>query len=126
MFLLFDSKVVESHITKKKLHLNYLRETLSPCRLFSAESAARRCSEKTVFLKISQDSQENTCTGVSFYIKLQAFSQVFSCEFCEIFKNTFFHKTPPVWLLLAVFNKGLYVHTTWNASVRVIYFLPSE
>ena len=126
MFLLFDSKVVESHITKKKFHLNYLRETLSPCRLFSAESAARRCSEKTVFLKISQNSQENSCTGVSFYIKLQAFSQVLSCEFCEIFKNIFFHKTPPVWLLLAVFNKGLYVHTTWNASVRVIYFLPSE
>ena len=21
---------------------------------------------------------------------------MFSCEFCEIFKNTFFHKTPPV------------------------------
>ena len=23
-------------------------------------------------------------------------AQVFSCEFCEIFKNTFFYRTPPV------------------------------
>ena len=33
--------------------------------------------------KISQNSQENNC------------AQVFSCEFCEIFKNIFFHRTPP-------------------------------
>ena len=41
-----------------------------------------------------------TCAGVSFLIKLQAFDlikiatavQVFSCEFCEIVKNTFFRK----------------------------------
>ena len=38
-----------------------------------------------------------------FLIKLQAFrpeketpTQVFSCEYCEIFKNTFFYRTPPV------------------------------
>ena len=42
--------------------------------------------------------QENTCDRVSFLIKLQAglqlikrdMAQVFSCEFYEIFKNTFF------------------------------------
>ena len=33
-----------------------------------------------LFLEISQNSQENTCTRVSFLIKLKA----------EIFKNTFF------------------------------------
>ena len=41
-----------------------------------------------------QNSQENTCARVSFLIKLQAkketLAQVFSCEFCNIFKNTFF------------------------------------
>ena len=47
-----------------------------------------------------QNSQENTCARVSFLIKLQAtvcnfikketLVQVFSCEFCEIPKNTFF------------------------------------
>ena len=46
-----------------------------------------------MFLEISQNSQENTCAKVSFLIKLQkkeALAQVFSCEFCDISKNTFF------------------------------------
>ena len=49
--------------------------------------------------KNSQNSQENTCARVSCLIKLQAsgnflkketLAQVFSCEFCDISKNTFF------------------------------------
>ena len=36
------------------------------------EAVVRRCSLKKVFLKISQNSQENTCARVSFLIKLQA------------------------------------------------------
>ena len=64
-----------------------------------------------MFLEISQNLQENTCARVSFLIKLQALffnkvvglrpkacnfikkeilAHVFSCEFCEISKNTFF------------------------------------
>ena len=35
------------------------------------------------------------------FIKKEALKQVFSCEFCEIFKNNFFHGKPPVWLLPA-------------------------
>ena len=46
-----------------------------------------RCSVKSVFLIILQNSQENTCVGVSF---------VFSCEFCKIFKSTLFYSTPSV------------------------------
>ena len=52
-----------------------------------------------MFLEISQNSQENTCARTSLLIKLQveacnlikkeALAQVFSCEFCEISKNTF-------------------------------------
>ena len=59
-----------------------------------------------MFLEISENLQENTCASVSFLIKLQASAcnyikkeaqaQVFFCEFCEIFKNTFFCRTPPV------------------------------
>ena len=30
------------------------------------------------------------------FIKKEALAQVFSYEFCEIFKNTFFYRTPPV------------------------------
>ena len=59
---------------------------------------------KKVFLEISQNSQENTCARVSFLMKLQAeafikketLAQVFSCEFCEISKNTFSYRTPLV------------------------------
>ena len=55
-----------------------------------------------MFLEIPENLQENTCATVSFLIKLQAeagasnfinietLARVFSCEFCEIFKNTFF------------------------------------
>ena len=34
-------------------------------------SSHRRCSVKKVFLKISQNSQENTCVRVSFWLNLQ-------------------------------------------------------
>ena len=36
------------------------------------EAAAQRCSLKKLLLEISQNSQENICTRVSFLIKLQA------------------------------------------------------
>ena len=32
----------------------------------------------------------------SLFINKETLAQVFSCEFCQIFKNTFFHRTPPV------------------------------
>ena len=66
------------------------------------EEVIQRCFVKKVFLEISQISQENTCTRVSFLIKLPAFikkenlAQVFSCEFCKVFKNTSLHRTPLV------------------------------
>ena len=71
-----------------------------------SEEVAQRCSVKKVFLGISQNSQENTCPRVSFLIKFQTstcnftkketLAQVLSCEFCEISKNTFSQRTPPV------------------------------
>ena len=42
------------------------------------EAVVQRCSVKNMFIEISQNSQENTC------------------EFCEIFKNNFSYRTPPV------------------------------
>ena len=35
-----------------------------------SEAVARRCSVKKVFVKVSQVSQENTCAGVSFSIRV--------------------------------------------------------
>ena len=44
----------------------------STIKIPAVEAVARRCSVKNVFLKNSQNSQENTCVGVSFLIKLKA------------------------------------------------------
>ena len=45
-------------------------------------SSRPKRSLKKMLWEISQNSQENICAGISFL--------VFSCEFCEICKNTFF------------------------------------
>ena len=76
---------------------------------------------KKVLLEISQKSQENTYARVTFlkslfyrpeacnFIKKQTLEQVFSCEFCEISKNTFFHGTPLV--AASVLHPGVYLWT---------------
>ena len=77
--------------------------------LFSlvSEAGTRWCSVRKLFLEISQNSQESTCVGVSFlmksyrpeackFVKKETPTQVLSFEFCEVFKNTFFCKTPLV------------------------------
>ena len=63
------------------------------------EAFARMCSVKKVVLKISKNSQKNTCVRVSFFnkvatlLKKETLAQVFFCEFWEIFKNTFYRAT---------------------------------
>ena len=47
-----------------------------------------------LFVKISQYPQENTCVGVAFWTLWKRDWQVFFCEYCEIFKNTYFKKHP--------------------------------
>ena len=63
-----------------------------------SEAVTLSYSVKKVFLKVSQNSQKNTCARVSFLMELQtsgnlikneAFAQVFSYEIWEIFMNTF-------------------------------------
>ena len=55
------------------------------------EAATRGVLWKTVFLKILQNSQENTCARVSHLINLQAWAlqAVFLWILQNIFKNTF-------------------------------------
>ena len=46
-----------------------------------------------LFRKVQQSSvQPQACN----FIKKETVAQVFSCEFCEISKSTFFYRTPPV------------------------------
>ena len=53
---------------KKLLQLYFARISMS----FQFRSSHQRCSIKTVFLKILQNSQEITCARVSFLKRLQA------------------------------------------------------
>ena len=63
------------------------------------------CSVKKVFLKNSQNSQENTCD----FIKKETLAQ---CEFCEFFKNVFY-RTPPVAATVAImFLYSQYLQST--------------
>ena len=64
-----------------------------------------RSSCPEVFLEISQNLEENNSARISFLTELQALAcnfieketltQAFSCEFSEISKTTFSHRTPP-------------------------------
>ena len=54
-----------------------------PKRVYCPESVVRMCSVKKVFLKMSQNSQENSCTRVSFLIKL------LKPEACNFLKKNF-------------------------------------
>ena len=72
------------------------------------EAVVQRCSLKKVFLNISQNSPANACANVSLFmkawglqqacnfIKKNTLAQLFSWEFCEISKNTFFRGTTQV------------------------------
>ena len=81
---------------------------------------------KKVFLEISQNSQEKTCARFSFltklltsacnFIKKETLAQVFACEFCEISKNTFSYRTPPV---AASVNGETIIVDIWKKKVQV-------
>ena len=89
---------------------------------YNQKESLRGVCKKSV-LKISQNLQENTCVRVSFLIKLQAeacnfieketLAQVFSCEFWEIFKNTFFIEHLS-WLLLNNVRWGNCPNSYWS------------
>ena len=58
---------------------------------------------KKGILEIPQNSQDlyqnlffNKGPKACNFVKKGTLAHVFSCEFCEIFKNTFFHRTPLV------------------------------
>ena len=99
------------------------------------EAVTRRCSVKKVFLEISQNSEENTSVRASFLIKLLAeacnfikketVAHVFSCEFCEIPKNTFLQNSSGRLRLDVVAEKMVFCHFCLSfVSVVVAVLLP--
>ena len=94
------------HESWRKRTSKLLNEELQMCKCLCKQifhvgwekqrNSHQRCSVKKVFLKISQNSQENTCARVlnkGNFIKKET---QFFCEFCEISKNTFF--TERLWM----------------------------
>ena len=66
---------------KSKTILKELYRGLEQSRKNGEVRSSRRCSVKTVFLEISQNSQENTCARVSFLITP-------GDSFCEVKQQT--------------------------------------
>ena len=73
------------------------------------EAVVQRCSVKKVFLRNSQNSQENTCARLSLLIKLQAnfikketLAQVFPVNFVKLLRTLFFIEH--LWWLLLNFD----------------------
>ena len=60
----------EKYKTLQKLQI-IRRVIIILFQIVQTEAVIWRCSVKKVFLKTSQNSQENTCIGVFFLIKLQ-------------------------------------------------------
>ena len=52
-----------------------------------------------------------------FLLKKETLAQVFSCEFCEIFKNNFLYRTPPVAASV------LTIHEKTNCKQKKIAFM---
>ena len=89
-FILVICRIIFVSFFKKTSQYIFHYFSLYSCR----EAATKGVLCKKVFSEISQNSQENTCARVSFlinfFIRKETLAQVFSCEFCEISKNTFF------------------------------------
>ena len=76
--LLFDPEyfLMAEPSLKKSLNNNFWRN--QNIKHPFVEAVVQTCFVKKVFLKVSQNSQEKTCTRVSFLVKLQASA----CYFC--------------------------------------------
>ena len=110
----------------KKFNVYYARNSLPFCiddqtkvAFYYVGAATGGALYEKVFLKISQNSQENIYVRVSIFIKftkIETLARVFSCEVCEISKNTFF--TEHVWA-----TASNYVNISAWCSVRVSFWI---
>ena len=119
-----------------------LRETLPPRRLFSAENAAWRCSVKKCVLKNFAKFTGNHPCGSLFLNKVADFSyfldqntvkkgtlnketlaNVFSCQFCRIFKNTFFSLNTSSGFWLSLIQICMYTQLEMPRSGWYVFYI---
>ena len=80
--------------------------------------------EKVVLRNFAKFTRKHLCQGLFFdkvsgacnFIKKEALAQVFSCEFCEISRNTFFYRTP---LVVAPETRPL--RAEWYKVLKIIH-----
>ena len=72
-------------------HLIHLTKDDEGAFLSPLEAFDQRCSVKKCFLEISGE-----VAGACKFMKKETLAQVLSCEFCEISRNIFSHRTPSV------------------------------
>ena len=87
--------------------------------VLNAEAVAHRCFVKIVVLQISENSQEKTLIES---LKEETLAQVFSCEFWEICKNTFFIENLR-WLLLSIRLWTTEIAFTITIQMTIQHFL---
>ena len=80
-------------------------QNLDPNKIHGPEAVTRRCSVKKVFLKISQNSQENTCARV-FFEKKRLWHWCFPVNFVKFLRTPFLIEHLR-WLLLTVLIKSV-------------------
>ena len=89
----------------------------------NSKAVIRRCSVKKVFLDyFAKFTGKHLCQRLFFNIvaggacnfikKEKTLAQVFPCEFCEIFKNTFF--TEHIWGTASWICGGVFFNITWK------------
>ena len=103
-------------------------------KILTTEATTRGLLWKKVFFKISQYSQENTYARVYFLVKLQVdvcnlikketLAQVFSCEFCEIFKNTYF--TEHFWKTVSITGANAFLEIVAQNCFEIYVLLPDS
>ena len=97
------------------------------CTKFQSSGAvARRCSIKKVVLKnFAKFTEKHLCQSLFLikltcdFIKKETLAQVFSCQFCDIFKNTFFTEH-----LRATASESCIYKTDYGCSESKNPFLP--
>ena len=90
-FLMNIEKVIRTPIQKKN------KKTKKRTPIWSTRSSHQRCSVRKGVLEAE----------VCNFMKKETLSQVFSCEFCEISKNTFLQKTSGRLLLKKIYEQLL-------------------
>ena len=82
---------------------NFIRKRLQYCEVYeNTRSSYQRCYIKGVLINFAKFTGKHLCQGLFLnkvaglrpqacnFIKKEALVPVFSCEFCEIYKNIFF------------------------------------